>query len=422
MNFCKRAFISLWYRKRSFLVLFSVFLILSLLILTGAAALASSRRTATEVREQVGATVIVDNFNVQTTDIFYGSNLLAPETVETIAAHPLVTEYNPFVYSMAVATEDIVPVVSEVQKEKYGLSQNTWMRVEGTYELPEVADFVAGAVWLAEGRSFERDDKNVAVISADVASVSGIQVGHQIRLGAFYNEEHGNYHGQDALVEVVGIFAIQNPLLQTDAAFYNTENVIYVTPDVAFTLNGMENVYNVKYQLSDPTQAEAFVADIQAMGVEDAEHFEYTIDTTQYRSLQGSIHSMTQLAGVIYAAAVLMGGIVLVMLLMITMKDREFELGVLLSMGEGKGKIIAQMILEALVPVLLGMTAAVFCGGIGRQFLNGLFSGGAVTVTSTPATVLEMYAVGILLTLLSSCVTAWKVMRYQPKRILMAAG
>ena len=65
------------------------------------------------------------------------------------------------------------------------------------------------------------------------------------------------------------------------------------------------------------------------------------------------------------------------------------------------------------------MTAAVFCGGWMQQIFASLFTS-VVDISPTPVTIFEMYLAEILLTLLASCVTVWKVTQYQPKRILMA--
>lgn len=421
MNFIKRAFCSLWYRKKTFLLLFAVFFVQSLLILTGFSLQAGCRQAAQEMRENIGAWVTVNNFHTESSDIFYGADLLTPETVETIAAHPLVRGVNPFVYSMAMASDDIAPIVSDIQKEKFGPWKNSWMRVEGTYELEQVSEFVAHNAMLAEGRVFTHEDAGAAVISSDIALESGISLGDVITLTGFYTEEEqgSEYHGSDAQVEVVGIYAVQNYAARTDLAFYNTENVVYVTPDVAYQLNGMENVYNVRFELSDPLQAEQFVADMQAMGLADSENFEFVIDTTQYRSMQSAIDSMTKLASLMSATAIIMGGVVLVMMLMITLKDREFEVGVLLSMGENRGKILAQLLLESLVPVLAAMTASLSCNGFGQQAVGALFAT-TIQAVATPGVVFAMYVVGIMLVVVSSGVTAWKIARYQPKAILMA--
>ncbi len=128
------------------------------------------------------------------------------------------------------------------------------------------------------------------------------------------------------------------------------------------------------------------------------DNYQFTIDTTQYRSMQKAIDSMTKLAAIMFAASILMGAVVLVMMLMINLKDREFELGVLLSMGENKAKIIGQMMLESLFPVLCAMTAAVFCSGWMQQIFANLFTT-VVDLSLTPITIFEMYLAGFLLTL-----------------------
>jgi len=373
------------------------------------------------MKESIGAWVTVNNFHTDSSDIFYGANLLTPETIEKIEEHPLVQGVNPFVYSMAMASEDIAPVVSEIQEEKFGPGKNSWMRVEGTYELGQVSEFMSGNAMLAEGRVFTHEDVGAAVISSDIALKCNISVGGTITLTGFYTEKEkgSEFHGSDAQVEVVGIYAVQNYAARTDMAFYNTENVVYVTPDIAYRLNGMENVFNARFQLRDPLQVEQFVEDVQNMGLENSENFEFVIDTTQFRSMRSAIDSMTKLAALMSSAAIIMGGVVLVMMLIITLKDREFEVGVLLSMGENRGKILAQLLLESLLPVLAAMTVSLGCSWFSQQAVGALFAT-TIQAAATPGVIFAMYIAGILLVALSFCVTAWKIAKYQPKWILMA--
>lgn len=119
-------------------------------------------------------------------------------------------------------------------------------------------------------------------------------------------------------------------------------------------------------------------------------------------------------------ASMVMGAIILTLLVIMAMKERDFEIGILLSRCECKWKIIAQMILEVLVPVMLAVTASVFISGWVAQSIGTLLGGENIKVTIERAPVIIMYLCGLGLTLLASSVSIWKITRYRPKKILMA--
>jgi len=417
MNYLKRAVSSLLYYKKNTLILFFIFFLLSSLILSGFSVLVACEKSAENLRKDIGASVTINNYNVTTSDIFYGANLISPESVEEITSHHLVTGYNPYILSMGISSEDIQAHVAEAQIEKYGKENSTWLRVEGTADMRAISYFVTGDYFLAEGRAFEKTDRMRAIISTDVANLSGLSVGDTFTLNAFYSAEM--YGGENVELEIVGIFAIKNYVARTDAGFYNSENVIYVTPDAAYILNGNDNIYNLKCEISDPLEAANFVEDIKNMDLPESEEFRFIIDDTQYRSMESSINSMTNIAMAMLIAAIIMGVIVLTLLIMISLKDRDFELGILLSMGEVKWRIVTQFVLECLCPVLLAMTATVFVSGFISRIIERFF-GDSIEVFVNTQPILLMYLCGVALTLIASSVTVYKVVFYQPKKILMA--
>ena len=86
MNAVKRGFFSLWYRKKTALLLFCVFLILAALVLAGFSMLEACRQEERALREQVGATVTLNNYHTEEADLYAGSNQISQESVEKIEA------------------------------------------------------------------------------------------------------------------------------------------------------------------------------------------------------------------------------------------------------------------------------------------------------------------------------------------------
>lgn len=97
-----------------------------------------------------------------------------------------------------------------------------------------------------------------------------------------------------------------------------------------------------------------------------------------------------------------------------------FEIGVLLSMGETKGRIMLQMTTESLLPVLLAITAGtVISFPLAGVIRDSIDLSAGVTVAVGGKQIGLLYLCGIVLTLLSSLVMVYKIVRYQPKKILM---
>lgn len=133
------------------------------------------------------------------------------------------------------------------------------------------------------------------------------------------------------------------------------------------------------------------------------------------------------------------GAVILFLIVMLNLRGRSFEIGVLLSMGKRRRRIIAQMMLKILLPVLLAFSLSVFTGRLAAQQIGStLYSAQTQAAdagwdnqkekTQTSAAEIHvevgskdlaaLYASGVLLALLSSSVPLTFVMRYRPKEII----
>jgi putative ABC transport system permease protein len=57
---------------------------------------------------------------------------------------------------------------------------------------------------------------------------------------------------------------------------------------------------------------------------------------------------------------------------MLALKDRKYEIGVLLSIGEKKLKIILQLVLEIIIPVIIAFSISIATGAIASQQIGNI--------------------------------------------------
>jgi putative ABC transport system permease protein len=162
----------------------------------------------------------------------------------------------------------------------------------------------------------------------------------------------------------------------------------------------------------------------------------------------------------IYIVAIA-GAIILTLLMTLAIRERMYETGVLLSMGEGKVKVIAQYVTEVLLIAILAFGLSVFTGqfvaqNIGdklvqrevkvaqEQGVNGNNQGGqfgrlmqqrfrsgangniqpieSINVQVSSSEVGKMVGAGLLIIILGTILPASSIMRYKPKTILTKAA
>lgn len=158
-----------------------------------------------------------------------------------------------------------------------------------------------------------------------------------------------------------------------------------------------------------------------------------------YEQIAGPLNHLNTISILMVTVVLAAGAVILFLIVMLNLRGRSFEIGVLLSMGERRRRIIAQMMLEILVPTLIAFSLSIFTGRLAAQQIGStLYSAQTQSAdvgqveqkgkTQTAVTEIhvevggrdlaELYASGVILALLSSAVPLTTVMRYRPKKIL----
>ena len=109
MNAVKRGFFSLWYRKKTALLLFCVFLILAALVLAGFSMLEACRQEERTLREQVGATVTLNNYHTEEADLYAAPTRSPRSRWRRSKPWACPTAAPPYYYSFAQKSETLWP-------------------------------------------------------------------------------------------------------------------------------------------------------------------------------------------------------------------------------------------------------------------------------------------------------------------------
>jgi putative ABC transport system permease protein len=184
----------------------------------------------------------------------------------------------------------------------------------------------------------------------------------------------------------------------------------------------------------------------------------FTLDAndTAYKQMMAPIETVASFSKIVVYVVALAGALILALLLMLSIKERMYETGVLLSMGEGKLKIIGQYVLEVLMVAILAFGLSCFSGKYIAQsagnmliqreiqteqqsvqnqgFNNNIRTGGmgfnrmqgrptyqpidSINVQITPQEVGQATGAGILILILGTILPAASIMRFKPKAIL----
>lgn len=372
---------------------------------------------------------------------------------------------------------------------------------------PSMIEFEDGDYNIVDGNFYTQEDidngNSVCLVSQVFAELNGLRVGDKISLYAESPSDlafENSYYARAGVslddvtmeLEVIGIFS-HNQAINPDSSnfdytypYENPDNMILMPgttyrnlqvpvqqkvfdynkeqyPDEEYYQNEanrpiLENTSTVALSdvtllLNDPLEVDQFVEDYKDnLG----EYKTITVDNEEFNKLAKPLDTLSLYANFIVWLVVINAVVIITLITALTLKTREYEIGVLLSMGATKFKVVAQFFVELAIVALLGFTLSIGTGSliankVGQTVLeyqiassglneeedddyfyyNSIWDSDYTTdvtleditanynVTISPLIIGEIYVVGLGIVLISILIPSMMIMRFNPKKILM---
>lgn len=482
MSFIKRAFLYVARKWQQSIIVFLVLLAVCASALVGLAILKASDTAAANLRGQFGGTFSLEidmsnPANMQSagsTDRYAGSyysgDTIDNEVIDEVLKTPGIADYSANIEVVANLKSDDGQYYNLVEnKQNYYSSALAHVApIQGWTSLQQCSYFANGILEITQGEMFSGGASGQAVISRELADLNGLSVGDHITLEINRDVTGIDFPAetQECVFEIAGIFDIlkEQRIDQFTGPRQMLQNWVFVDSRTLLPyLNeqlksiGMEpNGYKkVTFSIEDPAEMDMIIKSVQNNHAINWDCFKIEFDNASYQSAEDALNGMNSSVRLMIVIIVLAGIAVLVLLLSIWAKFRVRETGIMLALGESKGKILAQRITEiALVAVLaFGLSypvSGMAANSIGNMLLtqaneqiipesasNPIQAGMPVTpddfdlspifaapkveeltVTINSDIFMAAYGLGLLIVLLSVCAASIPVMRMKPNKIL----
>ncbi|MBQ3305902.1 FtsX-like permease family protein [Candidatus Saccharibacteria bacterium] len=204
-----------------------------------------------------------------------------------------------------------------------------------------------GSMSISSGEYFDEDDTDKCIISVDLAEENNLSVGDTITMTNINNNAA-------VTLTIMGIYDVSENMFNANTIYMNVDTAAKFISSDDYN-NGDYKVENVSYELKNAENAEAFISWINAEFPELAEkNLTASEDTREYDQMVGPIESVGSFATTILIIVIVAAAVIITLIVMINVKDRRYEIGVLTSLGAKKLNIIGQIFLEL---VMVGTVA-----------------------------------------------------------------
>lgn len=208
--------------------------------------------------------------------------------------------------------------------------------LSATNSFNNLSEVKSGTMELVYGESAAIDTDNTVIISYDFAELNELTVGSKITLNHTETEE-------SIELEVVGIYENSESSSGMQNMLMNSSNTMYVnfaTGEKFMTEEeyneGDYGISSCVYYLNDPEEYETFVLEAENKVDLEANNLKLSIYESTYERMVGSIESIGKFADIILIVVIFAAVLLVTLIINAQTKERNYEMGVLLSLGEKK--------------------------------------------------------------------------------------
>ena len=365
-----------------------------------------------------------------------------------------------------------------------------------TNSFDNMIEFEDGIYKLVEGRMYTQEDIDnqsaVCLITDKLAEANNLSIGDTVTLETMELRSLEYYEGttvEDITIEmeIIGIFDNSEELDPSDpnydwmAPHMSPDNIILTTesfinssqlklailsfesgklnyPDEPYyqdeenrpTIEKMSYKNNIIILLNDPLDVDSFVEEYTATS--DSKYLVFDANNETFLKLSKPLDTLSLFSNIIIWLVIINAIVIITLVTALTLKTREYEIGVLLSLGVSKTKVVAQFFVELAIIAVIGFTLAVMSGSmiassVGNAVLdfqvatsdveveddNNYYYGetdyftevsleditSKYEVTISPWIIAQIYVAGLGMVLISILIPSLMIMRFNPKKILL---
>ena len=383
----KNALLSLKKNIGKTILLFVIIVVITNLVIAGLSIQSSTQKSMDQIRSSLGndVTLSVDFRNMMKNrepgEAVSNETSLTTTMADSLKDLKYVESYN---YQISTAADSDSISAVETESDNSNNQQDTNKPNDQSEQASNQGDFTISAnttmeyldsftnsnYTLTDGRLLTSDDANTnnCVIETNLASDNDLSVGDTFTITTIVNDE--------TIIQeltIVGIYEIQSTNEIGGAHFNNPVNTIYTDLSVGQTLTGSsENITSAIYYLDDPENAEAFVELAKKQSDIDFDTFSLDVNDRLYQQNASSLESMQSFAKMFVWIVVIAGSAILCLILALTIRNRYYEIGVLLSLGQSKVKIIAQQLIEIGLIAVVAFVISLGTGQLTSHYMGNM--------------------------------------------------
>ena len=299
-------------------------------------------------------------------------------------------------------------------------------------------DFTSEVFKIVEGRHIGKDDKNKIIVHEELAKQNQYELGDKVSIKQIKqydpdDEDINSNIGLENEYEIVGIFSGKKQESYTGFSSDYSENMAFIDYSSSQKISGIDSNYEklnqATYFVNSPENMGKVISSIKNMNI-NWSNIDLEKNTKIFDDISTTVGSIKGIIQIITYSIIVGGCIVLSLILILWLRERIYEIGILLSIGIGKREIIGQFILELVFISIPSLFISTLIGNlVTRKILSEIILKEKIISTLSNASnkifgsenifiICQSYGLLILIILLSVLITSGIILMKKPKEIL----
>ena len=292
--------------------------------------------------------------------------------------------------------------------------------------------FSSGVFNLDEGKHIGPKDKGKVLVHREFAKQNKLKLHDKIKLTFLKSDGSAASGGGTEILEIVGIFSGKMQEQHTGMTSDLSENTMFTDYDSSQKGLGYTGDSRVASSITvttnSPENLETAEKNIRKLNI-DWSKFETTKNNGAFKEASESLSGVKNIMRIMTLSILGGGTIVLSLILVLWLRERIYEIGILLSIGVNKLAIVGQFILELIFVSIPAMISALIVGNVASSFIVGGFASsdesGALArglseggIGASFTTFAMSYALLLMIIIVSVVITSGAILIHRPKDIL----
>lgn len=291
--------------------------------------------------------------------------------------------------------------------------------------------FSSGVFTMKEGKNIEENDKNSIIVHEEFAKQNNLKLGDEVELELLDIEKSGKTKSHK--FKIIGTFTGKKQETYTGLSSDFSENMVFVDYSTSQQiLNKSENnkiANKILMYSSSAESTDLALNKLKELKIDESKFF-VEKDSNAFEESLESVSGIKHIIKIMTYSIMLGGMVVLLLILILWLRERIYEIGIFLSIGISKIQIIMQFIFELIFISIPSIISSLFLGNVLLKvivdgFINSedsMISGGSLINNSSfmlsITTLGQSYFILISIIVLSVVFASSLILIKKPKEIL----